>query len=378
VVPPHQGRSDALWSLAMIVRNEEATLRNVLADAQSLCDELVVVDTGSTDATIAIATDMGASVHSFDWIDDFAAARNFAFKQCHGEWILWLDADDRVPSDAAEGFQLLKNEMAGRTDIDGVLVPYRREFSLDDPQKCIFAFDRERLLRREAGLQWVGAVHEVIALPVGRFIRWPSAWVEHRPIAESWEAKKDRNIKILERAVRSGERTPRNLFYLGNELRDHRRFQEAVDTYREYIAVSDLDWEKYSALLSMADCAAALERPEEQLEALMAAVAVDSRRAEAFNRLGVYYYLRSEWARAIPFFNAAVSCERPTEGFVSEADYRALPWDYLATCYSECGQPLKAVECTIRAFPDSTEKDRLLENLRFYLEASSGQTDPRA
>ena len=358
-----------LWSLAMIVRNEEATLRGVLEDAAKLCDELVVVDTGSTDSTVNVARDCGARLLSFEWIDDFAAARNFAFEQCRGEWILWLDADDRIPPSALEEFLRLKEDLAGRTDVDGIFVPYRRDFSRDDPEVCTFAFDRERVLRRSAGLRWTGPVHEVIALPFNRFSRWPTAWVEHRPNGDSWVAKKDRNIRILEKALQAGERTPRNLFYFGNELRDHGRFEEALEAYREYIAVSDLEWEEYTALLSMAQCAQALERPEQQLESLLAAVAVDSRRAEAFNRLGAFYYGTKEWQRAIPFFHAATACPRPTEGFVSDADYGSLPWDYLATCYNECGQLEKALEYTITAFRTSTEKKRLLENIGFYLEA---------
>src|SRR5580692_9110946 len=85
------------WSLAMIVRDAETQIEGVLEDASTFCDELIVVDTGSEDATKELAAARGAKVFEFEWIDDFAAARNASFEHCTGDWILWLDADDRIP-----------------------------------------------------------------------------------------------------------------------------------------------------------------------------------------------------------------------------------------------------------------------------------------
>ena len=80
-------RSDPEWSLAMIVRDAEQDIGNVLDDAAVFCDELVVVDTGSVDATKKVAAEHGASVYDFEWIDDFSAARNASFDFCGGRWI---------------------------------------------------------------------------------------------------------------------------------------------------------------------------------------------------------------------------------------------------------------------------------------------------
>jgi glycosyltransferase involved in cell wall biosynthesis len=371
--PQRAGDPSPRWSLALIARDEESTLGRVLSDASAFCDQLVVVDTGSTDATADIAKDLGAEVHHFAWIDDFSAARNFAFEQCRGEWIVWLDADDAVPPDAAAGFLGLREHLAGRDDLDGVMVPYRTVFSTEGPEICTFSYDRERVLRRGAGLRWGGVVHEAIAMPWGRFIRWPEAWVEHRPLPEVRANKEGRNLHILEKSLKNGDRTSRTLFYYGNELRAHGRLEEAIEIYREYLAISELEWEKYSALLHLAECAKRLERWPEQLESLFAAVVVDSRRAEAYNRIGVYYYERREWRRAIPFFFAATACERPTDGFVEDQDYSALPWDYLSICYNELDLPEKALEYTFRALLTSTERKRLLENIPFFLQKLTGE-----
>ena len=83
-------------SVAMIVKDEAKALPQCLTSIQGLWDELVVVDTGSRDDTVAIARNFGARVASFPWVDDFAAARNYSLDLCTGDWILVLDADEAV------------------------------------------------------------------------------------------------------------------------------------------------------------------------------------------------------------------------------------------------------------------------------------------
>ena len=86
----------ATLSVCMIVRDEEEMLGESLESVSGVADQLVVVDTGSTDATVEIARSHGAEVHHFQWIDDFAAARNQSIRIATANWILWLDADERV------------------------------------------------------------------------------------------------------------------------------------------------------------------------------------------------------------------------------------------------------------------------------------------
>jgi len=130
----------------MIVLNEEKTLGRVLGDVVDLCDEIVVVDTGSTDGTLEVAGNFGARILSFDWVDDFAAARNYSLSHCRGEWVLWLDADDRVPEIAQNGIRQILDEVAEQSAIDGVVLPYRTEYTSDNPDLCLHSVNRERLI----------------------------------------------------------------------------------------------------------------------------------------------------------------------------------------------------------------------------------------
>src|SRR5262245_60079470 len=100
-------------SLCVIAKNEENNLSTCLKCAGDLVGEIVVVDTGSTDRTREVAAAQGARVFDFPWVDDFAAARNETLRHASGEWIFWLDADDRLDETNHQCLQVL---LAGLTD----------------------------------------------------------------------------------------------------------------------------------------------------------------------------------------------------------------------------------------------------------------------
>ncbi len=83
-------------SLCMIVKNESQVIERCLKCVSDLVDEIVIVDTGSTDDTMSIARKFTDSIYEFPWIDDFSAARNFSFSKATKEYIMWLDADDII------------------------------------------------------------------------------------------------------------------------------------------------------------------------------------------------------------------------------------------------------------------------------------------
>ena len=164
-------------SLAMIVKNEEAVLGHCLDSVRGLADELVVVDTGSSDGTVALAESSGARIGHFPWRDDFAAARNESLRLCTGDWVLLLDADEAVdPLDHGRiRLAIAQGEAAAFTLVcrnytrdgsarlfDQPVIPNRSAYA--EGAGLPFYADQPllRLVRRFPDLRFEGRIHELL------------------------------------------------------------------------------------------------------------------------------------------------------------------------------------------------------------------------
>jgi len=352
-------------SLSMIVKDEAETLSAVLADASSFCDELLVADTGSSDGTREIAAAAGAKVIDVPWTDDFAAARNASLDACTGEWVVWLDADDRVPPVSQQAFARVLARLGD--DVDALFTPYHYAFD-ETGERCIFTVWRERVLRRAAGVRWTGAVHEVVDATALRTREEPELVVEHRRTDAQAARDAGRNLRILEKLYTAGDKSPRTLYYRANELRDNHRYKESVAAYAEVLATKQPTWERYFALISLAECQLNLEEYAQATEAALKAVQLNPSRPEAWIAAGMVHYHRKEWDQAVPFFAAATTARsRPSAGFVRDADYGWAPWDYLSVCLGNSGKYAEALRVGQLALSDNPEAERVRKNLAWFV-----------
>jgi glycosyltransferase involved in cell wall biosynthesis len=145
----------------MIVRDAARSLRQALASAQPFMDEMVVVDTGSTDGTRQIAQEMGARVVDFAWCDDFSAARNYSLAQATGDWIFWMDADDILPT--ASG-QELRRCMEAAPNCDVAYWVTVEEKKVDSKGRGrIMGHAHAKLFPRHPAIRFRYRVHEQVA-----------------------------------------------------------------------------------------------------------------------------------------------------------------------------------------------------------------------
>jgi hypothetical protein len=352
-------------SLAMIVRDEESLIGRLLENAASVCEELIVIDTGSTDRTRTIAEAQGATVHEIAWRDDFGTARNASFAWCTRPWILWLDADDVLPQETKDVIHGLKGWL--HDNVDAVVGPYHYRIEIDGT--VLLKTPRERLIRRESGLRWEGRVHEVIPLEGTRALYVPELIIEHRPELERRARNADRNIRILEEEIEAGHPTPRTLFYYANELYDHACYREAAKAYTEYIALDRRPGpDRYWAQLYLAESARFLQDENTVREASAKAIAEDPSRAEGYVSLGRLFFDREEWDKALPLFAAATCATPPASGFVRNVDYLYGPWDFLSVCLDRLGRRHEALAASERALPGNPEADRIRSNMRWMVD----------
>jgi tetratricopeptide (TPR) repeat protein len=209
-------------ALVLIARNEAAAIGRCLASARPWVDDMLVLDTGSSDATAALAQAAGARVERFMWIDDFAAARNHALALANADWNLVLDADEAV----SEGGELLAALRRTAPDFVGAI---RIDSELDTTGSAARASSWiSRVLPR--GVRYAGRIHEQ---PVhGLDVRRLGVHVGHdgyRP--QALQAKQGRNAALLARALQDTPGDAYLHYQLGKDHSVYERFGAAAGCF---------------------------------------------------------------------------------------------------------------------------------------------------
>ncbi|CAA7600344.1 Glycosyltransferase 2-like [Acididesulfobacillus acetoxydans] len=359
-------------SLCLIVRNEEETLGHCLDSIRDLVDEIILVDTGSTDRTKEIGQKYTDKIFDFAWVDDFAQARNFSFSQATQDYILWLDADDILAAPDREKFAVLKKTLDPSTDV--VNMPYLLAF--DQFGQVSFSLRRNRLVKRSRNFRWVGAVHEY--LEVGGRILNSDICVTHKGKPERDSA---RNLRIFEsRLARGEEFSPRDLYYYANELYEQKLFNRAVEFYQKFLA-TDQGWveDRIAACGRLADCFQSLNEKDKALQSLFKSFAYDVPRAEACCRLGHQFLQTGNYAQAVFWYKLATQLKVPDGwGPRIEACWTWLPHLQLCVCYDRLGQYELAYAHNEIARTYRPEDPQVLHNKK-YLEGvrpDSGKIPP--
>ncbi|MEK4236301.1 glycosyltransferase family 2 protein [Paenibacillus sp. FSL H7-0714] len=319
-------------SLCMIVRNEEKSLHKCLSSVANLVDEVVIVDTGSTDKTKEIAMSYGAVIYDFEWIDNFSAARNFAFSKATQEYILWLDADDYIKEADQILFKKLKETLPGH--FHSVNMQYNLAF--DEAGNVTASLRRNRLVRRSCNFQWIGPVHEYLEVSGPSFSS--DVCITH----EKDKEYTDRNLRIYQKRVAEGEAfSPRDQYYYANELRDHAINEEACKYYELFLAGGQ-GWieDNFQACLRLAECRERLGDKDGAYEALCRTLQYDKPRSEFCCRLGALLLEKSQLHPATYWYELAIQLPRDNDsmGMKNGIFYTWLPHLQLALCYDRLGQ----------------------------------------
>ncbi|WP_080846160.1 tetratricopeptide repeat-containing glycosyltransferase family 2 protein [Cytobacillus gottheilii] len=346
-------------SLCMIVKNEEAVIERCLQSVSDLVDEIIIVDTGSTDQTKEICSKYTKQVFDFEWIDDFAAARNYSFAQASADYILWLDADDVIKEADQGQFQKLCQTL--NSEIDAVSMLYHLAF--DSENHPTSSLRRYRLVKSEKGFKWVGAVHEYLAVN-GNLYESEIA-ICHLPLSHD----ADRNIRIYERMLDEKiDFTPRDLFYYANELVDHGQAEKAIEYYQQFLSTKK-GWleDNLRACYKLSDCFYQLGKTEEAIGAVLHTLILTSPRAEACCRLGFSFMEKEDFQSAAYWYEQALANKDGSSApFYNPSFSTWLPHLQLAVCYDKLGDTEKANEHNQHGLACQPNDERLLANQRYF------------
>ena len=245
-----------MLSLSMIVRNEEARIGACLASVKDLVDEMVVVDTGSSDATVPLAKAAGARVEAIDWPGDFAPARNSALTFLNGDWVLVLDADEQL---RPEVIPVLKQLMAEpdalvinllRHEVGAAMAPYSSV---------------SRLFRRHPAIRWSRPYHSMIDDSVRELLTSEPHWrildcaepaILHdgyRPELLVGTDKADRLRQAMEAELKAHPGDPYASAKLGGLLISEGKHDQAIPLLRQGLEQQGVqDAERYELLVHLA------------------------------------------------------------------------------------------------------------------------------
>ncbi|MGX8852192.1 tetratricopeptide repeat-containing glycosyltransferase family 2 protein [Amedibacillus sp. YH-ame10] len=349
-------------SVCMIVKNEEDVLARCLDCAKQIADEIIIVDTGSSDTTKQIAKEYTDNVYDFSWCEDFSKARNYSFSKATKDYCMWLDADDIILDEDIRKFQALKQSMNGTEDI--VMMKYHTGF--DEQGIPVFSYYRERLIKNDRTHVWEGVIHEVISLRGN--IRYEEIAITHRKVHV---ADPKRNIRIFENLIAQGVAlSPREQFYYARELYYHQRYEDSYAMFETFLKGKQ-GWIEniIDACQMMGYCAYFMGQEEHALECFFKSFLYDTPRAELCCDIGKHFFDREHYKQAIFWYECALTAKRNDHSgaFVRGDCYGYIPSLQLCVCWWRLGDKDKAKEYNEKAGQYKPASKEVEKNRELFL-----------
>lgn len=349
----------------MIVKDEEAVLERCLRCAVRFADELIIVDTGSSDKTKQIAAAYTKHVYDMVWENDFSKARNFSFEKASCDYCMWLDGDDTLQEKDIQALKRLKQTLPA--DVSVVMMNYHTAF--DEAGKPVFSYYRERMVRRSDGLRWEGRIHETLPL-LGKLYYSDIAIEHHKP--KSRRKDTDRNLRIYEEMREKKELFgARDFYYYGRELYDHQRYEDAIHMF-QHVLNDATAWKEYKigACELLAYSYMTMKKKEQAIESFMKSFLYDEPRGEACCGIGDCFLQKKAYLQAVWWYERAEQCRlKETSGaFIRKDCYDFLPALQLCVCWWYLGEKEKALQYHKKAKALRPKHPSVLQNERFFKE----------
>lgn len=345
-------------SLCMIVKNEEKYLERCLQSVQGKVDEIIIVDTGSTDRTVEIAEEYGSVIKHFMWIDDFAAARNYSIEASKSEYILVLDADEYLDENAD-----LQKDLEKEKDFYRLLIKnYQSEGRIVFHQNV-------RLFKSGIGLIYSGKLHEHLNTYDKEcgYIGIESDVLIHHvgylPEVISDKGKKKRNYDIMLQELKENP-SGYSYFNMGIIYMNDDQFDKALDMFKKSYSLSKEKTYVKILLVHMGECLHILKRTEEGIKLLLDAVNVFHDFTDLYFTLGTLYLNHGYLRDAELIFRKCLEIGEKVEGVTTEGVGNYMANYQLAVIFEKKGVIWDAFN---EAFKAITKKRSFTPALSLYL-----------
>ncbi len=347
-------------SLCMIVKDEEAVLDKCLKSVHDLVDEIIIVDTGSTDKTKEIAKKYTDKIYDFKWVDDFAKARNYSFSKATKDYIFWLDADDYMPEEDRKKFKELRKTIDGSVDIYTMIYIYSR----DKNGNPTYVQRKHRLLKRENNYKWESPIHEFIN-PTGK-IKQTDIKIIHNKIKIN---DPKRNRRIFEKMIKEGHKfTLREEFCYAREFYYSKEIPEAIDKYERFVKKTIGEYQKnkhclYLALLELSDCYNMIGNSQKELDTLFLILKNQLPTVKCLYKIGDNFRRQKKYNQAVYWLELAEN----TKDNSNNPEYeKYLVYLDLGVCYYYLKEYQKAYDTNEKAGKIIPNDKTYLGNKQIY------------
>lgn len=325
-------------SLCMIVKDEEAVIGRCLNSVKEIVDEIIIVDTGSTDKTKQIASLYTDNIYDFKWIDDFSAARNYSFSKATKDYIFWLDADDVLLEADIE--KLIRIKKILDPSIDVVMMKYN--LGLRKNGKPTLTFYRERLLKRSKNYIWYGFIHEYLDFK-GKIVNCDVCITHKKEVLKS-----SRNLNIFEKKISEGYKLDdRNYFYYARELYFNEKYDKAMIYYEKFLETNGGYLSNYiDSCIDLSKCYKMKDNKEMALRMLFRSFEYDLPRGEVCTYIGLLFKEMEEYKKAIYWFETVTNLKKPENswGSIIHDMWEFIPCIELSICYFNLGNIEEAIK----------------------------------
>lgn len=334
----------ATISLCMIVKNEAHTLNHCLESVKGIPDEIIIVDTGSTDQTKEIAKAWTEHVYDFQWIDDFSAARNASFHYATQDYILWLDADDILLPEQRQKLLQVKETLTDQVDAMTMIYEIPQFVELGMVSYTV----RMRLVRRDKNFRWQGVVHEDLVTDQPYQYQSSDIHVTHTKSASGTAASPSRrNLDIYEQHLARGYvLTISDRFHYARECQVHHLYERAIESYEQCMDHPDVSLENQVFVMhKLATCYVLAGQPHKELELTLKSLAKDVPYPAFSCRMGEHFLKQGHIEAAIHWYRIAYQYpleERYSLSVVDTAYHTWFPHEQLALCYESLGDTKQA------------------------------------
>lgn len=315
-------------SLCMIVKNESKYIDACLNSVKDIMDEIIIVDTGSTDNTKEIVSKYTDKIYDFEWVNDFAKARNYSFSKATGQYIMWLDADDILLEEDRKRLKRLKTQLSDKI----VPVSMTYDYAFDNSGNVTLSLKRNRIIKNENKKDvWVGFVHEIIPVNINDSYESDVHITHTRSHSNG-----TRNLDIFESKLKSGMVfDSRNTLYYAKELYYNSLYDRAIEEFTKFLSMADV-WieDVIDVLIKMADIYSILGNTTRERQCLQLTFDY-AIRAEALFPLGMSYAKEKKYDQAIFFLESILTLEFPKDcnGFLRNDEWNIKPLIELSCCY---------------------------------------------